>query len=477
MAEDNEVGEAEAGPMTTLHHQPGAVEQYGIEPIPPALRTVGWFDLFSIFINFLINPGDIIKAGLAVAAGLSVPMAILAQFVGTLLAIFFYVAMANVGVDYGVPGQVAARTSFGIRGAKLLPSLLRLVVSTYYFAFQTIVGSVAIMAVLEKLFAIKPPMLLVAILFGILQAGVALFGYDYLKRLSRLALPVKIVVLGYLFYVMASHPDPNFSPLHILRFTGTQTFTWLLLLTWLNTSITSWLSMTTDSADFCRYSSSRNQMWIGVFAATLIGTLITGLFGAYGAAATLGKDSNSFTVIANIHPTMTTLLAILLVIGLDNWTINVLNLYTGGLSLNNIWGKLGRFWSTLIVSVFSIALCLVPDLLTDFLNYVGVIGTIFAPISGILVFDYLLIRRMKVDVPALYQAQSRYWYWHGFNPVAVMWMVIGFLLYMFVIPELWLKPLLTAVLTGAGYSLTYAAIHRSAMAKAIGLADAPAPGG
>lgn len=55
-------------------------------------------------------------------------------------------------------------------------------------------------------------------------------------------------------------------------------------------------------------------------------------------------------------------------------------------------------------------------------------------------------------------------------------MVIGFLLYMFVIPELWLKPLLTAVLTG-GYSLTYAAIHRSAMAKAFGLADAPAPGG
>jgi len=453
--------------MATLHHQPEAVEQYGIEAIPAALRSVGWFDLFSIFINFLINPGDIIRAGLAVAAGLSVPMAILAQVLGTLLAIIFYVAMANVGVDYGLPGQVAARMSFGVRGAKLLSSLLRLVVSIYYFAFQTIIGATAIAAVFDQIFHIKTPLLTLSIVFGVLQAVVALAGYDSLKKLSRFALPVKLVVLGYLAYVLVTNPDTNFAPARVLHYVGPSGFSWLLLFTWLNASTATWLSMTTDSADFCRYSSNRLQMWIGVLIAAVFGTLITGAFGAYATAAALGRDSNAFTVIANAHPTTLTLAAILLVIALNNWTINVLNIYTGGLSLNNMWGKLGRFWSTLVVSILSVALCLAPNLLTGFLGYVNVIGNFFAPISGILVFDYILTRRCKVDVPALYRHEGPYWYLGGFNPVAAAWLAIGFLLYMYAIPEMWLRPFLTAVITGAGYSLTYAAVFRSGPATQV----------
>ena len=49
----------------------GAIEAYGIEPIPEALKTVRWPDLFLLVSNFLVNPGTILIGGLAVASGLS----------------------------------------------------------------------------------------------------------------------------------------------------------------------------------------------------------------------------------------------------------------------------------------------------------------------------------------------------------------------------------------------------------------------
>ena len=47
----------------------------------------------------------------------------------------FYVVMATVGVDYGIPGQVATRGGYGLRGSKLIPSFLRSIASCYWFAF------------------------------------------------------------------------------------------------------------------------------------------------------------------------------------------------------------------------------------------------------------------------------------------------------------------------------------------------------
>jgi cytosine/uracil/thiamine/allantoin permease len=42
---------------------------------------------------------------------------------------------------------------------------------------------------------------------------------------------------------------------------------------------------------------------------------------------------------------------------------------------------------------------------------------------------------MKIDVVALFERNGPYWYWRGFNPIAALWTVGGFLVYMFVIPQ------------------------------------------
>jgi len=78
---------------------------------------------------------------------------------------------------------------------------------------------------------------------------------------------------------------------------------------------------------------------------------------------------------------------------------------------------------------------------------------LFAPLAGVLMADYLFIRRGVINVPALYQPNSGYWYWKGANLIAVVWVFVGFGLY-WITPAIWVQTVFTLLVTGAGYLVT-----------------------
>jgi NCS1 nucleoside transporter family len=436
------------------YHQPKGVEQFGIEPVPPELKTVRWHDIFAIIFGFALNPGSMLVGGMAVVSGLSFWGAVGAITCGVLLATIAYTITATVGVDYGLPGQVSMRMVYGVRGAKWVPSFLRTIASTYWFAYQTVAGSLAVVAILDRWTGTAHSLVAVSVTFAVLQAIVALIGYNSLKHLSRIALPFKILILSFVLVLLGTHGDPNFAPSQVFHYAGKPEAGWLLFVTWMNVVAAGSLTMVTDSADFCRYTRSRVDMWWGTLLGKVGGGCFAATLGAYGAAATLGKTANVFEVASQLTTSWFILLLFLVVIALDNWTINVLNLYTGGLSLSNIFERLGRFWTTLIISVLGIVLSAIPDVATGYTTYVGILGNVFAPIAGVLIADYLLVKRMRIDLVALFETKGRYWYWQGVNPVAVTWTVLGFLAYMFVIPAEWIRVVITVLSTGAGYWAT-----------------------
>jgi nucleobase:cation symporter-1, NCS1 family len=437
------------------YHQPKGVEQFGIEPVPPELKTVRWHDIFSIIFGFALNPGSILVGGLSVVSGLSFIGAVGAITSGVLLATIAYTIMATVGVDYGLPGQVSTRMVYGLRGAKWVPSFLRTIASTYWFAYQTVAGSLAVVAILDRWTGTPHSLVVVSVTFAVLQAIVAIIGYGSLKHLSRSALPFKIVILSYVVWLMATSGLPHFSFSEVLAYPGNpEKANWLLFVTWMNVTAAGSLTMVTDSADFCRYTRGRTDMWLGTLIGKVGGGCFAALLGAYGASATLGKTANVFEIVSGLSSGWFALLMFLIVIALDNWTINVLNLYTGGLSLSNMFEKLGRFWTTVIISVLGIALSATPDVVKGYTTYVGMLGNVFSPIAGVLIADYLFVKRMQIDLVGLFETKGPYWYWMGVNPVAVVWTLIGFLAYMFVIPKEWIQVLVTVTMTGAGYWLT-----------------------
>jgi NCS1 nucleoside transporter family len=433
--------------------EPSAVEHFSIEPIPDALKTVRWPDLFLLVSNFLINPSTILIGGLAVVSGLSFWSTIVACTAGILIVFVGYIIMATVGVDYGITGQVTCRMVFGITGAKWLPSTMRTIASTYWFAVQTVIAATVIVAVLHQTTGRDFSLVWIGLVLAAVQVILALFGYSWLKQLSRFGMPVKIGGILYLFWLFMHVKDASYRPSAVFQFHARGGWTYAICAIWLGNMVAAWLTMITDAADFCRYTRSRKDMWWGTMLAALLATAFSVSLGAYGAAASLGREANPFSLAAEVDPHWPTLLILLVVIALDETTINVMNVYTGGLSLSNVLEKFGRFWNTLLVGAVSTALAGFPVLLTRMVPFTTALGNLFAPLAGVLLFHYVFVERMRVDVASLFDPNGRYHYWHGVNLTAIAWCFLGCGFY-YVLPVSALPPVLTPLVTGAGYLAT-----------------------
>jgi nucleobase:cation symporter-1, NCS1 family len=449
--------EAADGIATPATHHAMGIERFAIEPIPDALKTVRWPDLFLLVSNFLINPSTILIGGLAVASGLSVWATILSSTLGIVFAFAAYIVMATVGVDYGITGQVACRMVFGIRGAKWLPSVMRTIASAYWFSVQTIVGATVMVAIAHQWTGRNYSVVRTGMVLAALQVLIALIGYEWLKLISRFSLPVKVLGIVYLFWVLAHSPGASYREYAVMHFhTRLHTYLgggYLLGAVWLNSLTGAWLTMITDAADFCRYTRSRADMWWGTMLAGVLATGFSVSLGAYGAAASLGRQPNPFSLAAAVHPQWITLLVLLIVIALDEITINVMNLYTGGLSLSNLFEGPGRFWNTLFVGIAATFLSAFPVLLDRLIPLTTALGNLFAPLAGVLLSHYLFVAHMRIDVPALFDAKGIYHYWHGVNVTAVVWCFLGGGVY-YLLPVGALPAVIVPLITGAGYLLS-----------------------
>jgi NCS1 nucleoside transporter family len=441
--------------------EPSAVEHFAIQPIPVELRTVRWPDLFLLMSNFLINPSTIVIGGLAVVSGMSFLSTIVTCTAGIFVVFIGYIIMATVGVDYGITGQVTCRMVFGIRGAKWLPSTMRTIASVYWFAVQTVIAAAVVVTVLRQTMHREFSPVWTGLVLAAFQVVLALFGYNWLKMLSRFGMPVKLGGIVYLFWLFMHIRQTSYQPSAVLRFHAASGWTYAICAIWLGNMVAAWLTMITDAADFCRYTRSRKDMWWGTMLGAVLANAFSVSLGAYGAAASLGREANPFSLAAEVDPHWRTLLILLVVIALDETTINVMNVYTGGLSLSNVLEKTGRFWNTLAVGAVSTVLAGFPVLLTRMVPFTTALGNLFAPLAGVLIFHYVFVERMKVDVAALFDPAGRYRYWHGINRVAVVWCFLGCGFY-YMLPVAALPAVLTPIVTGVGYLATVRLLARGA---------------
>jgi purine-cytosine permease-like protein len=347
---------------------------------------------------------------------------------------------------------------------------MRTIASAYWFAMQTIVGATVIVAIGHQWTGRSFSVVRTGMVLAILQVFFALIGYNWLKLISRFGLPVKVAGILYLFWVLVHIPGASYRPGAALHFHDHPSGGYILAAVWLNSLTGAWLTMITDAADFCRYTRSRADMWWGTMLAGVLATGFSVSLGAYGAAASLGRQPNPFSLAADVHPQWFTLLVLLVVIALDEITINVMNLYTGGLSLSNLFEGPGRFWNTLFVGIVSTFLSAFPVLLDRLVPLTTALGNLFAPLAGVLLFHYLFVAHMRIDVPALFDPKGIYRYWHGVNVTAVVWCFVGGGVY-YLLPIGALPAVIVPLITGVGYLLTMRVLERMQRGSAEGPRD------
>jgi NCS1 family nucleobase:cation symporter-1 len=105
------------------------------------------------------------------------------------------------------------------------------------------------------------------------------------------------------------------------------------------------------------------------------------------------------------------------------------------------------------VGVVSTGLSALPVLLERLVPLTTTLGNLFAPVAGVLIFHYLFIEHMRIDVPALFDPKGVYHYWHGVNVTAILWCFLGGGVY-YLLPTAALPAVIVPLITGAGYLFT-----------------------
>jgi hypothetical protein len=85
------------------------------------------------------------------------------------------------------------------------------------------------------------------------------------------------------------------------------------------------------------------------------------------------------------------------------------------------------------------------------------LGNVFSPVAGVLIANYLFVKRMQIDLVGPVRSKWPLLVLEGSEPRrsdSVIWTLLGFLAYMFVVPQEWIQVLITVTTTGAGYWAT-----------------------
>jgi NCS1 nucleoside transporter family len=425
------------------------VESYGIEPIPPERRTVRWRDLFAINFTFFLNPVMCVLGALAVLeGGLSLPWAMVAMVAGQALAFAALVVVARPGVDHGLPGQVAMRATFGVLGARGLTSPYRLIAATYWFAAQALTAAIGIQAIVVAMGGSRPALVPTSLAVAAVQAGLAVLGFDVMRWLLRVVLPLSVFSVFVIVALYLTTDDSRYELGRVLDGPD-QHSTWLGFATFVTVMCGSSLTLVTNVADVCRYTPTRRDMQVGLVASALCAAAVTTFVGGYAAAAS--GDTNVFVAASRLTSSDAVLVLLLAAVVVQTLAANLTNVYTAGLSLVNAAPRLGRIRATVLAAAAAVTLSAFPSFIEEAQRWVTHLGNVGAPLTGVVLADYLVRQRRGIDVAALFEPDGRYRYRNGIHLEAIVAVAVGVAVY-YALPHAWLK-VVWGVAAGAGVFL------------------------
>jgi len=150
------------------------------------------------------------------------------------------------------------------------------------------------------------------------------------------------------------------------------------------------------------------------------------------------KNSDPSSWLRNVGGQMYAVIALSFVAA-ANFGTAIAGIYASAIGLRNFRALDKLPWAVvLLVTIVPVA-CLgvfVPELVFNkFGTILALIGVCFAPLCGIQIADYYILRRRRIDIRAIYETGpgSRYHYWAGFNPAAIVATAVGIALYVYLL--------------------------------------------
>jgi cytosine/uracil/thiamine/allantoin permease len=100
--------------------------------------------------------------------------------------------------------------------------------------------------------------------------------------------------------------------------------------------------------------------------------------------------------------------------------------------------RLGRVRATALVAAAAVGLSAAPDVIDSAQKWIVHLGNVAAPLAAVMLVDYVVIKRRRIQVAALFDPNGPYRYLNGVNVPAFVAVAAGVALY-YNLPHSWLK--------------------------------------
>jgi NCS1 family nucleobase:cation symporter-1 len=406
-----------------------------LAPTVPSRRTWSTYNYIALWFSMSMEVTTYMLASSLIAGGMNWKQAVGTILLGNLIVLVPMLLNAHAGAKYGIPFPVFVRASFGTRGANI-PAILRAIVACGWFGIQSWIGGMAIAQMVHILAPATEAMPWVgwACFFGfwLLNMTVVWRGVESIRFLQSYSAPFMLVMSGLLLGFML-HKAGGFGPMLAApsKFADTSSFLKYFFPA-LTGMVGYWATLSLNIPDFTRYAKNQDAQIIGqAFGLPVAMTLYSflGIACTSASAVIFGKPIWSpVELLGRFHQP---LLAFLGLIALLVATLNV-NIGANVVGPSNDFSNLApRYISFrtggLITGI--LGLCIMPwKLMASSHNYLGWLvdySGLLGPVAGIMVADYFLVRRTKLDVDDLYRRDGIYEFRHGVNGVAIIALTVG----------------------------------------------------
>ena len=420
-----------------------------LAPVPLERRTWRHWNFAALWISMAACIPTYMLASSLIGGGMNWWEAILTIFIGNVIVLIPMVLNAHAGTRYGIPFPVYCRAAFGTKGANV-PALLRALVACGWFGIQTWIGGEAIHKILAIFFpamagtahnalGLTLPQLICFLFFWGINMFVIYKGIDSIRILLSIKAPL-LIVLGLVLLGWAYRAGGGFGPIlsQPSAFDPGQPKAgqfWMFFVPGLTGMIGFWATLSLNIPDFSRYARSQRDQIIGqavglpptmalyAFIGVAVTSATTIIYGK-----TLWDPVDVLTRFKNPVVLIVAMLALCIATLATNIAANVVSPANdfAHLAPRKISFRIGGL-ITGIVGILMMPWKLVADpsgyIFTWLLGYSALLG----PIGGILIADYFVCRRCRLNLVALYDETGEYRYTGGFSIVALFALTVAIL--------------------------------------------------